>query len=220
MAFNCVAICLVSVQRVVHVIHRVQHRFRRCGDVRASRLASSFRIASRWLHSAELLGVGRLIFHKFNYDIHHYLYSCVWHQVLRKLVTGHANFIAKQLRLPKNSFTTCFKLFIAFFVSGLIHHFAEYILYQKWGGRSMEFFLLQAVAITFEDIIISLAARAGLSSKPNLFYNFIGFVWIYAWFTYSLPMWLDNMIQAGLMDDGVNYSLILGLWRGDWTPSR
>ena len=81
----------------------------------------------------------------------------------------------------------------------------------------MEFFLLQAVAITFEDIIISLAARAGLSSKPNLFYKFIGFVWIYAWFTYSLPMWLDNMIQAGLMDDGVNYSLILGLWRGDWT---
>jgi Membrane bound O-acyl transferase family len=132
-------------------------------------------------------------------------------------VTGHADFIAKQLRLPKNAFTTCFKLFVAFFVSGLIHHSAEYTLYQKWGGHSMEFFLLQAVAITCEDIIISLAARAGLSSKPNLFYKFIGFVWTFGWFTYSLPMWLDGMIHAGMMDDGWKSSLILGLWRGDWT---
>ena len=137
--------------------------------------------------------------------------------MLRKLLKGHADFIAKQLRLPKNTFTTCFKLFIAFFVSGLIHHSAEYILYQKWTGHSLEFFLLQAVAITFEDIIISLATRAGLSSKPNRLYKFIGFVWVFAWFTYSLPLLLDNVIHAGIMDNGWNFSLILGLWRGDWT---
>ena len=81
----------------------------------------------------------------------------------------------------------------------------------------MEFFLLQAVAITFEDIVISLATRAGLSSKPNRFYKLIGFVWVFAWFTYSLPLLLDNMIHAGMMDNGWNFSLILGLWRGDWT---
>ena len=140
--------------------------------------------------------------------------------MLRKPVTGHADFIAKQLRLPKSTFTTCFKLFIAFFVSGLIHQAAEYVIYQKWGGHALEFFLLQAVAITFEDIIISLAARAGLSSKPNLFYKFIGFVWVFVWFTYCLPIMLDKMVQAGLTDDGLNFSLIMGLWRGDWTPSR
>ena len=140
--------------------------------------------------------------------------------MLRKLVTGHADFVAKQLRLPKSAFTTCFKLFVAFFVSGLIHHSAEYIIYQKWAGHSTKFFLLQAVGIIFEDTVISLAARAGFSSKPNLFYKFIGFVWVFAWFTYSLPMWLDDMIHAGLTDDGFNFSLILGLWRGDWTPSR
>ena len=140
--------------------------------------------------------------------------------MLRKLLTDHANFIAKQLRLPKNTFTTCFKLFIAFFVSGLIHHSAEYILYQKWGGFSMQFFLLQAVAIICEDIIISLATRAGFSSKPNLFYKFIGFLWLITWFSYCLPMWLDGSNHAGVMDEGLNFSLILGLWRGDWTPSR
>lgn len=84
----------------------------------------------------------------------------------------------------------------------------------------MEFFLLQAVAITFESVIISLAAKAGFSSKPNRFFKLMGFVWVFAWFTYSLPIWLDKMIHAGMMDDGWNFSLIEGLWRGDWTPSR
>ena len=121
--------------------------------------------------------------------------------MLRKLLTAHADFVAKQLRLPKNTFTTCFKLFIVFFVSGLIHHSAKYVVYLKWGGHSMEFFLLQAVAIIFEDFNISLAARAGFFSEPNRFYKFIGFVWVFAWFTYSLPIRLDEMIHIGIMDE-------------------
>ena len=135
-------------------------------------------------------------------------------------MTGHSDFITKQLRLPKNTFTTCFKVFIAFFISGLIHHSAEYIIHQKWAGGSMEFFLLQVVGITCEDIIISLAVRAGFSSKPNPFYKVIRFVWVFVWFTYCLPIMLDKMVHAGLTNDGLNFSLIMGLWRGDWTPSR
>ena len=133
---------------------------------------------------------------------------------------GYLYFITKQLRLPKNTFTTCFKLFVAFFISGLIHHSAEYILHQKWAGHSTEFFLVQAVGITCEDIIISLAVRAGFSSKPNLFYKFIGFFWVFVWFTYCLLISLDKLAHAGLMDDGLNFSLIMGLWHGNWTPSR
>jgi len=138
----------------------------------------------------------------------------VWHQVLRRLLTGHAKFITKLLRLPKSTFTTGFKLFIAFFISGLIHHSAEYIIYQNWAGHSMEFFLLQAVAITCEDVFLSLAARAGFSSKPNRFFKFIGFVWVFGWFTYSLPILFHNLkiIHVGTMDDGWTFSLILGLW--------
>ena len=109
---------------------------------------------------------GWVHFHKFK--LRHWsfklIYSRIWHQKLRKLMTGDSVFIAKKLRLPENTLTTCFKLFIAFFISGLIHHSAEYILHQKWAGHSMEFFLLQAVGITCEDINISLAVRAGFSS--------------------------------------------------------
>ena len=113
----------------------------------------------------------------------------------RKVLTDHADFISKQLRLPKNIFTSRFKLFIAFFLSGLIHHAGEYVIHQRWTGHSMEFFLLQAVAITCEDVIISLIARAGFSTKPNRFFKIIGFVWVFAWFTYSLPVWLDETVD-------------------------
>ena len=121
--------------------------------------------------------------------------------------------------LRKSTFTTYFKLFIAFFVSGLIHETGDYALHQKWAGYSMKFFLLQAAAITCEDTIITLAIKAGFSSKPNRFVKFIGFAWVFAWFAYSLPLWVEKSFHEGAMN-GLKYSLILGLWRGDWTPSR
>jgi hypothetical protein len=113
----------------------------------------------------------------------------------RKVLTDHADFTFKQLHLPKNIFTSRFKIFFAFFLSGLIHHAGEYVIYQRWTGHSVGFFLLQAVAITCEDVIIALAARAGFSSKPNCFVKIMGFVWVFAWFTYSLPMWLDETME-------------------------
>jgi Membrane bound O-acyl transferase family len=118
--------------------------------------------------------------------------------MFRKTVTSHANFIAKQLGLPKNILTTRFKLFIAFFLSGLIHHAGEYVIRQRWTGHSMEFFLMQAVAITCEDVIIALAERAGFSSKSI---RLMGFVWVFVWFTYSLPLWLDETM--GIWVSGV-----------------
>ena len=138
--------------------------------------------------------------------------------MLRKVVTAHADFITKKLGLRKGPFRTCLKLFIAFFVSGLIHESGDYVLDHKWTGYSLKFFLLQAAAIICEDIIIKLVVRAGFSSKPNRFVKFIGFLWVFAWFTYTLPL-MDISIHAGTMDN-VNYSLVLRLWQGDWTPIR
>ena len=163
----------------------------------------------------------------------------VWHQMLRKvyvhfiqayhpiniyfyrsqLLTGHTDFFAQVLRLPKGTFKTYFKLFGSFAISGLIHYGGDYMLFQNWSGTSMRFFVLQAVAITFEDMVIALAARFG-HTQQNTVSRFIGYIWVFAWFTYSLPMWLDPIVHAGTMDDGINVSLILGLWYGNWAPKR
>lgn len=136
-----------------------------------------------------------------------------------QLLTGHTNFVADVLRLPQGKFKTYFKLYGSFFISGLLHYAADYMLFQNWSGTSIRFFVLQAVAITFEDIAIALASRLGFN-RNMLGFRVIGYVWVFAWFAFSLPIWLDPIVHAGTMDEGVNVSLILGVWRGDWTPKR
>ena len=134
-------------------------------------------------------------------------HSRVWHQMLRRILTSHVNFIANVLHLPRGTFTTYFKLFATFFLSGLLHAIGDYILLQNFSqGTSIQFFLLQAVGITFEDAIIALASRLGY--KESNAFKLIGFAWVFAWFPFSLPMWLDPQMHAGLIDERADVGVI------------
>ena len=127
--------------------------------------------------------------------------SRVWHQMLRKALTSHSNFFARALRLPRGPITTYFKLFISFFISGLVHAAGDYILYQNFSqGKSIQFFILQAACITFEDAVIAIASRLGY--KECKAFKLIGFIWVFWWFTFCIPMCLDPGLRAGIMDEG------------------
>ena len=87
--------------------------------------------------------------------------SHVWHQTHRKAFTSHSNFLATAtLHLPKGAFTIYFKLFTSFFlIPGLLHAAEEYAIHQDFSEvSSIWFFILQAVAITFEDTVIVIAS--------------------------------------------------------------
>jgi hypothetical protein len=127
--------------------------------------------------------------------------------MLRRILTSHANFLANVLHLPKGTFTTYFKLFTTFFISGLIHATGDYTLLQNFSeGTSIQFFLLQAVGITFEDGVIALGSRLGY--KESNAFKLIGFAWVFAWFAFSLPLWLDPQVHAGTIDEGAKIGLI------------
>ena len=64
--------------------------------------------------------------------------------------------------------------------------------------RPLQFFLLQAVAITFEDAVIALAARAGLKNR-NM-YTILGYIWVSSWFVFSVPIWVDSLNVGGVFD--------------------
>ena len=133
--------------------------------------------------------------------------SRVWHQMLRRTLTAHGNFLANGLYLPKGMITTYFILFTAFFISGLMHATGDYMLSQNFSETtSIQFFLLQAVGITFEDAVIALAQRLGY--KESNAFKLFGFVWVFAWFAFSLPMWLDPQMHAGALDEGIQVGLI------------
>ena len=127
--------------------------------------------------------------------------------MFRRLLTSNANFLANLLHLPRGTLATYFKLFMAFFLSGLIHATGDYILFQNFSeGTSVRFFLLQAAGITLEDAVIALGSRLGY--KESNAFKLIGFAWVFAWFTFSMPIWLDPEVHAGLVDEGVKVGLI------------
>ncbi|KIM46646.1 hypothetical protein M413DRAFT_440250 [Hebeloma cylindrosporum] len=122
----------------------------------------------------------------------------VWHQILRKNLTTHANCLANALHLPKGTFTTYFKLFTTFFISGVLHATGEHVFFQNFSeGATVQFFLLQAVGIAFEDAVIAIASRLGY--KESKAFKLIGFIWVFAWFTFCIPMWLDSQVHSGKM---------------------
>ena len=74
---------------------------------------------------------------------------------------------------------------------------------------SLKFFLLQAVAITFEDFVIYLAKcvlrRVGIELKPGkadeswaeVVVRVIGYCWVTLWFCSVLHVWLDELNTLG-----------------------
>ncbi|KDQ23045.1 hypothetical protein PLEOSDRAFT_1012126, partial [Pleurotus ostreatus PC15] len=89
-------------------------------------------------------------------------------QMLRRATTSHGSFVSdKLLRLPRHGrLSRCIQLYVAFFISGAVHHWGDYMIMPLNGSDlrasgSMQFFLLQAVAIHCEDIMISAGRRMG-----------------------------------------------------------
>ncbi|KAF8971274.1 membrane bound O-acyl transferase family-domain-containing protein [Flammula alnicola] len=135
-----------------------------------------------------------------------------WHQMFRGIFTSHADFLAKAIGLPlKSKFTTYFKLFAVFFMSGLIHPVGDYVIMHNWVmPHALQCFLLQAVAITLEDGILALARRAGLPS--SWFTRIIGYLWVILWFAFSIPFWMDPEVPFGFFDQQAYPGITAGIW--------
>jgi hypothetical protein len=106
-------------------------------------------------------------------------------------------------------------LYTTFFVSALIHHPADYMMLGRYGG-ALKFFLSQPFIITLEEFIITLGRRAGFTDSRA--WRILGYAWVQVWFAFSLPWTLQPQISAGLLQNGMGFSLILGLWNGNWQP--
>ncbi|KAF8626962.1 hypothetical protein AX15_004616 [Amanita polypyramis BW_CC] len=148
-----------------------------------------------------------------------------WHQLLRRMLTSHAKWVAQDvLRLKPGTWRAlCIQLFTGFFVSGLIHGGIDYALYGRrafchmtgsWGrsspgidgggGGAMSFFLLQPVAIIVENVVIQCANTFPVivrsRSRWRRWWHLLGYLWVLAWFTYCMPMWLDPLIRSGMVE--------------------
>ncbi|KIY52299.1 hypothetical protein FISHEDRAFT_35445 [Fistulina hepatica ATCC 64428] len=140
-----------------------------------------------------------------------------WHQILRRTVSSPGKFISSKLGFKRGTNASAYiQLYVAFFLSGVLHYMGEHAMLRNWSGGAMAFFMKQAMVITLEDFIIWLGRRAGI--RPTRFLKTLGLAWTWLWLAYTFPPWLDPMSKKGLVEESLNISIILGVWRGEWVP--
>ena len=99
------------------------------------------------------------------------------------------------LHLKKSTKASSFvQLYIAFALSGVMHAAGDYSLLGNWSeGGALRFFLLQAIGITIETTVIGIARRFSIRGS----WDYVGYVWVIMWFTYTIPDWMDPLHRAG-----------------------
>jgi hypothetical protein len=93
------------------------------------------------------------------------------------------------------------QLYVAFFLSGLIHTGGDIVLSSLPSATSrsffsMTFFLLQAFIITIEDIFIGIARR--LRVKSSVWTRVLGYVWVATWFGWCVSEFVKEGVRAGM----------------------
>ena len=149
------------------------------------------------------------------------------------MVAGLGRLVAnKFLKFPPGTNQSSYtQLYIAFFLSATIHFAGDFLSHKRMVYHSFRFFLLQPVAITFEDLVMYIAKRSlpqkGIKINPGradeswagAVVRVVGYCWVTLWFCLTLPAWRDNTsaIRAGYPDARLPISqLFLDTWK-QWT---
>ncbi|KAF8157343.1 membrane bound O-acyl transferase family-domain-containing protein [Mycena galopus ATCC 62051] len=148
------------------------------------------------------------------------LWGRTWHQLMRRFVTTHGKFLAHRVLglRPGTKASSYVQLFTAVALSASVHYGAEIMALRSWHGGAFTFFMLQPCAIMLEDIVLYVA-RNILETKDGFAVRVVGYAWVWAWFTLTLPVWQGPLGRAGHTDEGLPVSVLMGLWRGEWVLS-
>lgn len=103
------------------------------------------------------------------------------------------------------------QLYIGFLLSGLIHLSSDYMVRRRLTSSTVRFFMLQAVAITLEDLF--LWYTKALRSNPGVGWlnRIVGYCWVIWWMTWSFPIFLDPMSVDGYTIGGAVFRPVADL---------
>ena len=124
-----------------------------------------------------------------------------WHQCLRRGLNGHADVIADSfLQIRRASLLSRYtRLFLAFLISGLIHHSSDLAMgIPRAEAGSLVLFLLQPLGIMLEDAIQTLTRRVPTSRSLDWARRVIGYVWVVIFLAWSTPKWFYPQQRLGI----------------------
>ena len=128
------------------------------------------------------------------------------------MLAGLGRLVAnKLLKFPRGTNLSSYtQLYVAFFLSAVLHFSGDFTYEKRITSRSFKFFLLQPVVIAFEDFVIHitkpLLRRGGTEPKPGkprkpwaeVVLRIIGYGWVTLWLCLTLPPWRDELNVLGL----------------------
>lgn len=124
-----------------------------------------------------------------------------WHQCLRQGLNGHADVIADSvLKIPRATLLSRYtRLFLAFLISGLIHHSSDLAMgIPRAEAGSLVLFLLQPLGIMLEDAIQTLTRRFPTSRSLDQVRRVVGYVWVVVFLSWSTPKWFYPQQRLGI----------------------
>ncbi|KAI0768180.1 hypothetical protein BD413DRAFT_131150 [Trametes elegans] len=115
-----------------------------------------------------------------------------WHKFYYRYFACAGQLATRLLCVPRNTWLyTQVQMHAAFAVSALLHVVGDLALNPAGLGRSAPFFLLNAFAITLEDIAGAILRRTGVPSPAeSRVVRVLGYAWVTLWIGSTLPMYL------------------------------
>ncbi|KAF7759832.1 hypothetical protein Agabi119p4_11527 [Agaricus bisporus var. burnettii] len=126
-------------------------------------------------------------------------WSRVWHQMLRRPLCSITNWILPPMKGQRNMVYDFLRLFVVFFVSGIIHGAGGYMTLDAFDFNFVLFFILQPPIIVLEKFALPLLFSD--PKNPNTFERLFGIGFVLGWFTLTAPLFVDSMIRVGLFED-------------------
>lgn len=102
-------------------------------------------------------------------------------------------FSHKVLRLRKGSIWAAYwTMLVVFILSGGFHYLAHCsgLAREKTGFWTFWFFPLQVVGIGIEEVVLRIGRQCGVRDSSGV--RWIGRFWLLAWFTLTMPLYLDE----------------------------
>ncbi|KAI9056295.1 hypothetical protein FKP32DRAFT_1585741 [Trametes sanguinea] len=121
-----------------------------------------------------------------------------WHQNLRIYFTIAGRSISNALGFKRGTNASAYtQLYTGFALSGIMHVWGDVMLGSPYVGKSMNFFLANACAITVEDAVIAVGRRVlGQQRGPTKWMIRFGYLWVIAWFYMVGPLYVDWFVQV------------------------
>jgi hypothetical protein len=146
-------------------------------------------------------------------------WSVFWHQGMASSLLGPAKwFVFGILRLRRTSLTARYILAVVVFVlSGAMHVCGEIAAGVSFSESGViQFFATQALGFAIEDATLAMWSRVtapwtnhhGAHGTVRWWQKVFGFVWVIAWFAWSMPVWIYPASQRSNGEGLLPFSII------------